>query len=60
MHTIIVQSNLFFIPVIQDVAKKKKNLQSYFGAKSLSLNTVINLNTLAPEVTRRQLFCIHL
>ena len=58
MHTIIVQSNLFFISVIQDVAKK--TLQSYFGAKSLSLSTVINLNTLAPEVTRRQLFYIHL
>lgn len=59
MHTIIVQSNLFFIPIIQDVAKKK-TLQRYFGAKSFSLNTVINLNTLAPEVTRRELSYIHL
>ena len=33
----------------------QKNSPKYVDAKSLSLNAVITLNTLAPEVTHREL-----
>lgn len=53
IHSIIVRSNLFFLPITHDAAKKlsKDTLEQNLHL----LNTAVKLNTLTPEVSLREL-----